>query len=206
MSREKMARRKAAGDNPNAVKKSDLTFNGAPAPQPMRDTPQGKGNLMNNPKVGQSMGGGAPQPGGPGLFVYDDMAADPSKLGSVGFVVNSLVNQNEVPGTRNNLQAHLFVKKQPTLDTMNMMDALYNTQQTGMRSQKLYDEGQPSSHVPSPMGPLGQSMEAGLSIPGGISPTFSNQMPSALTPQIQAQAKGMDTKRGGGRDKSKKSA
>tara|TARA_B100001093_G_C26791455_1_gene999157 strand:+ start:1034 stop:1654 length:621 start_codon:yes stop_codon:yes gene_type:complete len=206
MSKEKMARRKAAGDNPNAVKKSDLTFNGAPAPQPMRDTPQGKGNLMNNPKVGQSMGGGAPQPGGPGLFVYDDMAADGSKLGSVGFVSPSTLNQNQVPGTRNNLQAHLSLQKQPTLDTMNMMDALYNTQQTGMRSQKLYGEGQPSSHVPSPMGPLGQSMEAGLSIPGGFPPTFSNQMPSALTPQIQAQAQGMDTKRGGGRDKSKKSA
>jgi len=207
MSKEKMARRKAAGDDPNAVNKSNLSFNGAPPAQPLRDTPQGKGNLMNNPKVGQSMGGGAPQPGGPGLFVYDDMAADGSKLGSIGFVGPSLQNQNEVGGTRNNKDAHLFMKKQPTPDTMNMMDALYNAQQTGMRQMKLYGEGQPPSHFPSPMGMVGQSMEAGLTTPGGIPASFSNQMPSALTPMLQAQAqadgKGMNTKRGGGRNKSK---
>ena len=209
MSKEKMERRKAAGDNPNRVQKSNLSFNGAPPPQPLRDTPQGKGNITNNTMVGQSMGSGAHQPGGPGLFMYMDGGVGPgdNRLGTIGYVEPSKLNQNQVPGRRNNLQAHIAVQKQPTPDTMNMMDGLYNAQQTGLRSQKLYGPDKQMSHMPSPMGMIGQSMEAGITMSGGIPPTFSNQMPSALTPQLQtaAQGQGMDTKRGGGRNKTKKS-
>ena len=216
MSREKMARRKAAGDDPTAVSKSNATFNGAPAPQPMKDTEQGKGNLMNNPQVGQSMGGGMPQPGAfdpnAARSPYGDPVFDPealAKTGTVGFAPPSPINQNQVPGQRNNRDSIQSAMRQPPESTMQMMDALYASQQTATRQQKLYGEGVPPSHMPSPMGMIGQSMEMGMNIPGQMPYQMAQQMPAALTPALQVgggaeTTQGLDTGSGGGRNKTKK--
>ena len=199
MSKEKMARRKAAGDDPTAKSQSNASFNGAPPAQPMKNMEQGKGNLMNNPQVGQSMGGGAPQPGGPGMFPYNDggVGMGDHRLGAIGFAPPSQMNQNQKNGLMNNRNEMEGMLRQPTSDTMNMMDSLYNMQQTTTRAQKLYadKDGQPT-HVPSPMGMLGMSMESGMQNPGQVPFNQPQQMPNTLTP-----TSGMDLGRGGGRNK-----
>ena len=76
MNKQKINRRKAAGDvDPSQVAMSNTTMPGSPTSntnsmgymgmpaQPIPNQPQGKGNMMNNPQVAASMGGGQPQRG-----------------------------------------------------------------------------------------------------------------------------------------------
>ena len=105
---EKLNRRLANGDkNPNAQTVSTDTTSGIPA-QPMPGIPQGPGNLMGNPQVAQSMGGGAPQAGGPAMFPYNDggLAPGDTRMGTIGFTPPSGQNENLVPGQRLNSQPY----------------------------------------------------------------------------------------------------
>ena len=123
MSKEKLARRKAAGDDPNAVSQSNMTNAGAPPAQPNPGAPQGAGNIMNNPMNAMSMGGGMPQPGGPGRYPYNDGGIGPQdgRTGTVGFTQPSGMPEFIVPGQRNNSAAPYNAQQQPMGETQNMI-------------------------------------------------------------------------------------
>ena len=124
----KRKRRMEMGDkDPSGAQTvSNDSTSGIP-PQPIPGMPQGAGNMMNNPQVAQSMGGGRPQPGGldpnnprspygDPVFTQDQLA----QTGSIGFTQNSGNNQNFVPGRRLNSQAYNSVM-QPEEGSMNML-------------------------------------------------------------------------------------
>ncbi len=110
---EKRKRRMQLGDKDPSGEQtvSTDTTSGIP-PQPMPGMAQGAGNLMNNPQVGRSMGGGAPQPGsmtGTNLYPYGDggLSLADGRMGGVGFVQNSGQPQNQVSSRRGlNRQAY----------------------------------------------------------------------------------------------------
>ena len=87
--------------------------------------------MMNNPQVGQSMGGGAPQPGGLDprnpRSPYGDPVFDADtlmKTGSVGYAPNTGMPQNLVAGTVYNRQPY-NTQQQPFEDSMRMMEPMH---------------------------------------------------------------------------------
>ncbi len=150
MSQEKLNRRKAMGDDPFAMNVSNATFAGSP--QPLPNAPQGAGNMMNNPMVGQSMGGGAAQPGsleGGAQSPYGDPVFAPdvfSKVGTPGYAPNSDRNQNIVEGR--GLNAAYGSIQQPLRESQDMMEPMHLAQQAAERGEKLYGSGeQPDSPI-----------------------------------------------------------
>lgn len=197
MSQEKINRRKAAGDvDPTMTSQSNATFAGAPQPMPM--APQGAGNMMNNPIVGKSMGGGAPTPGsldGGPQSPYDDPVFTPdvfTKVGTPGYVPNSDRNQNLVEGLGLN-QAYGTVQ-QPLRESQDMMEPMHLAQEAGSRAQKLYGEGVEPSYQVGPLGMMGFDMDmaqqAGYTNPAQYSPMMSGNSETGLplqgTPDVQA--------------------
>ena len=174
MSKEKLARRKAAGDDPNAVSQSNMTNAGAPPAQPNPGAPQGAGNIMNNPMNSMSMGDGMPQPGGPGMYPYMDggIGAQDPRNGTIGFTQPSGQPEFIVPGTKNNAGAAYNAQQQPMGDTQNMMNALYSAQQAGERSGKLNGMEETPPYQVGPMGLMGFDLDtaqkAGYVNPGQI--------------------------------------
>ena len=194
MSKEKLARRKAAGDDPTAGTKSNMTNAGAPPPQPLPMSEQGKGNLMNNPQIGQSMGDGKPSPGsmsGVNLYPYGDggVPVNDGRMGAIGFAPNSGSPQNQVVGRGMNQTAY-GTNPSPGDETARMMEPMYLAQEAGNRAQKLYGaaaSGDPQGQMPSyqvgPMGMMGSPIENTLNgavNPGQIPGTQTQQMFSTL--------------------------
>ena len=194
MSKEKLARRKAAGDDPTAKTQSNMTSAGAPPPQPMPMSEQGKGNLMNNPQIGQSMGNGMPSPGsmsGVNLYPYGDggVPVKDGRMGAIGFVPNSNKPQNQVAGRGMNQQPYGTLPS-PGDETARMMEPMYQAQQAGERAQRLYSagangkkEGAMPSYQVGPMGLLGTPVETnaqGMVNPGQVPGSQPQQMFSTL--------------------------
>lgn len=181
MSKEKLARRKAAGDDPTAKSQSNSSMAGAPPAQPNPMMPQGRGNLMNNPMNGMSMGGGAPQPGGPGLYPYMDGGIGPgdARNGTVGYAPPSGKPQAMVSGRGFNTDPY-FTQAQPMGETQNMMEPMYLAQQAGERSAKHYGQEQQPPYQISPMGMSGFDLDtaqkAGYVNPGQIPGNAPAQM------------------------------
>lgn len=220
MSSEKLARRKKMGDDPTAMSKSNTTEAGAVAPQPLPGSPQGKGNIMNNPMVGMSMGGGAPTSGsmsGMSMYPYMDggIPAQGDRTGSIGYEKNSFQPQIFVPGQGLNRQAY-NTQQQPQGETQLRMDSMYMGQQSAERAQKLYAPGaggNPQNMMPSyqvgPMGMMGTPVEVNAQqpTPGAISPMMDTRSQGQLGLQGMPDAQmaagvamGLDTNRGGGRN------
>ena len=215
MSREKLERRKKMGDDPTARSQSNTTQSGAIPPQPMPGAPQGAGNMMNNPMVGESMGYGAPLPGkmdprnpqspyGDAVFtkdVYD-------RLGAIGYAQPSGQQENQVPGTKLNRQPY-NTQAQPFEDTMVRLDSIHQAEAAGRRAERLYGEGQAPSYMIGPLGMMGTPMEMAFDRPNpGMYPMSTrqqsnNQLDLRGVTDVQAAASGMDTGRGGGRNKPK---
>ena len=181
MSKEKLARRKAAGDDPNAMSQSNSTAAGAPPAQPNPMAPQGAGNLMNNPMVARSMGGGMPQPGGQGLYPYMDGGIGPSdpRNGTIGFTPPSGMPQSMVAGQGFNRQPY-NTQPQPAGESQMMMEPMYLAQQAGNRSAKLNGEEVPPPYQVTPMGMSGADLDTlqmnGYVNPGQIPGTAPQQM------------------------------
>jgi hypothetical protein len=191
MSKEKLARRKAANDDPFARNMSNMTTSGAPpAAQPNPHIPQGTGNMMNNPQIGQSMGGGAPMPGkldqnnpqspyGDNVFTPEQIA----QTGTVGFAERSVMPEFIVPGRGLNNQAY-NMQQQPYPETQNMMNAMYDAQQAGERSARLVGQQLPPSYQIAPMGMIGMDLDTaqrtGAVNAGQIPGTAPQQMFNAL--------------------------
>ena len=182
-------RRQKMGDDPNKV---------AMAPQPLPGAPQGQGNMMNYPAtdVGGQMG--QPMGSGGGQFPYGDIKMDSAtaqQLGSVGFIGNSSMPQNVVPGKGMNARAPYNGQMQPNSQQMAEMEPMYDMNSaTGKTMPNGLNNGQPVSYNITPMGPTGGSPVQG-SLPGEMSYMSENQLPMGSS--------GMSTGRGGGRNKSK---
>ncbi len=205
MNNQKINRRKAAGDvDPSKVAMSNTTMPGSPPSnnnsmgymglpaQPIPNQPQGKGNLMNNPQVAESMGGGQPQrgtiSGAPQTAYGDDVLAPDAadKLGTVGFSQRSNLGQNVIPGTRLN-QTNYNEQMQPGIETMDMLPSMGLAQSAATQAGKLYGKETPPPYLPGPMGmmPLG-SIEEAITNPGAIA--MQNTMQSADSLGLQGQS------------------
>ena len=198
MSKEKLARRKKLDKDPTAMSKSNSTMNGAIPAQPMPGMAQGPGNLMNNPQVGQSMGGGAPQPGGldPNnpRSPYGDNVFDKEtlmKTGSVGYAPNTGVLQNLVAGTGYNRQAY-NTQQQPFEDTMRMMEPMHLAESASTFAAKMYGKDQAPSYQIGPLGMMGTPVELAFEVPNpgqfpaGMQQQSSNQLGLQGVPDVSA--------------------
>ncbi len=207
MSQEKINRRKAAGDvDPTKISKSNATFAGAP--QPMPGSPQGAGNMMNNPMVGKSMGDGLAQPGsleGSTQSPYYDEVFSPdvfAKVGTPGYVRNSDRNQNIVEGR--GLNPAYGSIQQPLRDSQDMMEPMHLAQEAAERAVKLYGEGETPSYQVGPLGMMGFDMDmaqqGGFTNPGAIPSTMSGNSETGLSlqgvPDAQAAAQAMSVDNG----------
>jgi hypothetical protein len=192
MNSEKLARRKRNGDDPTAGTKSNMTTPGAPPAfnpeQPNPGMPQGRGNMMGNPKNGQSMGGGMPgqsslDPNNPQSMYGDQVfGADVfAKLGGGGYAPRSDRPQGMVSGTKWNSDAYGTVA-QPMGETQNMMDGMYQAQQAGAVSKATYGEQEIPPFQMSPMGMYGMDLDKsqGSFNPGQIPSQMSGQMGDSM--------------------------
>lgn len=213
MSKEKLERRKKMGDDPTAMTKSNTSEAGRIDPQPLPNSPQGKGNMMNNPQVGQSFNAQIGSMSGMNLYPYGDggIPVSDGRMGAIGFQSNSGMPQNLVPGKRLNQQPYNSVP-QPESKTQNMMDALYMYQQSGETAMKAYSarsggnkEFLEPSYFAGPMGMMGRSPEVTAvqpikgGLPANMDTRVSTELPLRGVPA--AEQTGMSTKRGGGRNK-----
>lgn len=203
MSSEKLERRKKMGDDPTAMSKSNTTEAGAIAPQPLPGSPQGQGNMMNNPLVGLSMGDGQPQSGsisGVNKYPYGDggIPSVGGQTGSVGYAKNSGMPQNLVPGQVMNQQPY-NAQMQPQGDTQLRMDSLYMGQQAQNRAMALYGAragGDPNLMQPSyqvmPMGMYGTPVETAMQqpMPGAMNPAMDYRNQDQLTLEGLADTQG----------------
>lgn len=216
MSEQKRKRRMQMGDkDPNGAQTvSTDTTSGIP-PQPMPGMPQGKGNMMNNPQVGMSMGGGAPQSGsmsGTNLYPYGDggLSLADGRMGGVGFVQNSGQPENLVPGRGLNQQPYNTVPQPKEGMSMDMLLPQELAKEASTRAEKLYAAGS-SDKTPSyqigPMGMLGTPVE--VSMQGNVNPgqlpaqtpgQTNTTMPLTGNVTASVQQSGMNTGRGGGRN------
>jgi hypothetical protein len=211
----KRKRRMEMGDkDPSGAQTvSTDTTSGIP-PQPMPGMPQGKGNMMNNPQVGQSMGGGAAQPGsmtGTNLYPYGDggLSLADGRMGGVGFVQNSGQAENLVPGRGLNKQAYNTVAQPQEGMSMEMLNAQGVAKEAATRAEKLYasSNNKTPSYQIGPMGMLGTPVET--SIQGNVNPgqiplqqpqQSGMTMPLTGNTTASIQQSGMNTGRGGGRN------
>ena len=213
MSEAKRKRRMQMGDaDPTGAKTVSTDSTSGIPPQPMPGMPQGKGNMMNNPEVGMSMGGGANQPGamtGVNLYPYGDggLSLADGRMGGVGFVQNSGRNQNQLEGPLLNQQA--YNQEQPHEETMKMLLPMGLAQEAASRAGKLYassNNKMPSYQV-GPMGMLGTPVETQMQgqvnpgqIPGMMPGQTDTTMPLMGNTTASVEQSGMNTGRGGGRN------
>ena len=215
MNQKKIDKRKAAGDaDPTQVSMTNTTMPGAPpannnalgymgAPaQPNPNDPQGAGNLMNNPQVAQSMGGGIPQPGslsGNAQSPYGDDVFAPDvmeKTGTVGFVPPSGMRQQDVMGRKLNSQAYNS-QQQPGADSQGMMLSYGMAQSAQDRAAKNYGQLEQPPYQAGPMGmmPMGsidEAMSAPAAIPFQITEQSGDHLLLQGTTDASAQPKGMN--------------
>ena len=205
MNSEKLERRKRFGDDPTAGTKSNSTMPGAPPAfnpeQPIPGAPQGKGNMMGNPNIAKSMGNGMPAPTSinrnSAQSPYDDpvFGADVfAKLGGGTFAGRSDKPQGYTAGTKWNTASYGTVA-QPMGETQNMMDSMYQAQQSANASKKAYGEMMPPPFKMSPMGMYGMDLDksqgAGLNpgqVPSQLSGQMENSMPLQGMPDAQMAA------------------
>ena len=188
-------RRKAAGDDVNKM---------SMAPQPMPGLPQDQksGNVMNNPmydvngQMSQRIGSGM------GVMTYGDMKVPQGSpgLGQVGFVGNSGMPQNMIPGRGQNSAIPYGQDMGPSPEAQVQMEPMYDFNQAEGRtmpemSQKLFGAGQRPPYAVTALGPTGMSAP----IKGNL-PDMRYEMPDNLPLQGNM---GMSTGRGGGRNKGK---
>ena len=218
----KRKRRMEMGDkDPSGAQIASNDYTSGIPPQPMSGMPQGPGNMMNNPQVGMSMGGGAPQSGsmsGQNLYPYGDGGLNlaDGRMGGVGFVQNSGQPENLVPGRGLNQQPYNTVAQPKEGMSMDMLLPQELAKEATTRAEKLYAAGS-SDKTPSyqigPMGMLGTPVET--SIQGNVMPgQFPLQQPqqSGMTMPLtgnttaSVEQSGMNTGRGGGRNQKPQNA
>ena len=208
MNKEKLARRKAAGDDPTAISKSNSTFAGSISPQPMPGMPQGPGNMMGDPRNVSSMyGGESPRsafdpnnkqsPYGDGVFGSE--VQNQKLTGNIEIVGSSKFNQNQVKGPDTGLNnIPLGMVSSPVDENARMMQPYYLAQAAVSRAEQLYGKGEMPSFQVGHLGMMGTPVEVGRpnrgQYPGTLTQQSANYLGLTGTPDVQA---GMDTKTGG---------
>lgn len=206
MSKEKLARRKAMGDDPTAVNKSETTAAGSIMPQPMKGAPQGPGNMMGDPRNVSSMYGqesprasfdsSNPQsPYGDAVFSPD---VKQKMTGNIEIFPGSQLNQNQVVGPSSGLNnIPLGMVSSPVDENARMMEPFRLAEEAANRAQKLYGKGQMPSYQIGPLGMMGTPVEVGRPNPGQFPSQMTEQSANYLgligTPDVQA---GMNTSTG----------
>lgn len=198
-------RRQALGDDPNKV---------AIAPQPIPGMPQGQGNMMNNPQVGASFNQQTGSMSGVNKFPYGDggIPLTDGRMGAVGFIGNSGQPQNIVTGQRQNAQTPYGLAQlgAPDNQVSGQMESMYMAQEAGSRAAKLYagqKDKNPSYMVAPGLGMSGMPAQATAqgAVPGQFPVQMTEQsgmgLPLQGNPDVQQAQKGMNTGRGGGRNK-----
>ncbi len=225
----KRKRREELGDKaPGERIMSNDPTSGVP-PQPQPNLPQGQGNMMNNPQVGLSMGGGMSQPGslsGTNLFPYGDggIPVEAGVMGSVGFVQNSGLPENLVPGRMLNSQPYGTVDQVGEGMGQEMLGPMHLAHEAATRAEKAYAYTKGDKAPPYQIGPLGMmGRPVEVAMQGQVTPgQFPMQMPqqSGMTMPLTGNTTqsvafgnpnnmgsgntgglGMSTGRGGGRNK-----
>lgn len=189
-------RRKAAGDDPNK-----MSINAQPLPgQPQN---QLGGNVTNYPFSTDVNGNmGQLQGAGEGRYPYGDggLPLKDGRLGGTGFVANSMQPQNLVPGRGQNATYGLAQFGAPGEQMAGQMEVA-NAAMTAQRdAQRVAPQNPQPSYMVSPMGPLGRP---GINAPGGVDPNMTYLTPTnlALKGNPDVESRGLNTKRGGGRNK-----
>lgn len=186
-------RRKAAGDDPNKMTVSAQPLPGAPQNQK-------GGNVENytfsdvNGQMSQLMGtDGYQYPYGDGGLPLND-----GRRGAVGFVANSGQPQNLVQGQGQNVTYGLPQLGAPGEKDAGQMEVNHAAMTAQRDAQRVAPQNPEPSYMVTPMGPGGRP-----TTPGGMNPSMTYVTPSNLslqgTPDVEA--RGMSTKRGGGRNK-----
>ena len=186
-------RRKAAGEDPNKM---------SVKAQPLPGQPQNQkaGNVENyafsdvNGQMSQSMGTEAYRyPYGDGGLPLND-----GRRGAVGFVSNSGQAQNLVQGRGQNLTYGLPQLGAPGEQAAGQMEVAHAAMTAQRDAQRVAPQNPEPSYMVTPMGPGGRP-----TTPGGVNPSMTYVTPTNLslqgTPDVEA--RGMSTKRGGGRNK-----
>ena len=212
MSKEKLARRKAMGDDPTAVSKSSTTEAGSiqnyGRPMPGNDQ---RNNVDLNPMNSQSMGGGAPTSGsmsGQNMYPYNDggISSSGGPMGANGFVAQqSQIPQNQTIGTGYNSKFRLGEVSSPVDENARMMEPFYLAEEAANRARKLYGEGEMPSYTVGPLGMMGTPVEVGRPNPGQFPSNMSEQSQGYLPLQGMSDVQGtsgLNTSTGG-RNKSK---
>ena len=212
----KRKRRMEMGDaDPTGAKTVSTDSTSGIPPQPMPGMAQGAGNMMNNPQVGMSMGGGSPQSSsmsGQNLYPYGDggLSLADGRMGGVGFVQNSGQPENIIPGRGLNTQAYNSVPQPQEGMSMEMLLPQGLAKEAATRAQKLYAAGSsdssPSYQV-GPMGMLGTPVETSMQgsvnpgqLPGQMPSQSPTSMPLMGNTTASVEQSGMSTGRGGGRN------
>ena len=182
------------------------------SPQPIPGAPQNN-NVMNNPQVGESFNPQTGSMSGINQFPYGDggLPISDGRMGAVGFVGNSGQPQNMVVGRGQNTAApfgspQLGAPDNQRANQMMVNDAAEKAAGFGGRLNRV--DGTPSFKVQPGLGMSGMSPEEAVNggMIGSISPAypgqFQGQGPQGALPLVSGQ--GMNTSRGGGRNKPSK--
>jgi len=184
------------------------------SPQPIPGAPQNN-NVMNNPQVGESFNAQTGSMSGINQFPYGDggLPISDGRMGAVGFVGNSGSVQG-LGGVQGRGQNTVAAYGSPQLagpdnqmaDQMMVNDAAEKAAGFGGRLNRV--DGTPSFKVQPGLGMSGMSPEEAVNggMIGSISPAFPGQFqgqgPQGALPLVSGQ--GMNTSRGGGRNKPSK--
>lgn len=195
-----------------AEKMDPNRFKMSVSPQPIPGAPQ-MNNVMNNPQVGESFNAQTGSMSGVNQFPYGDggLPITDGRMGAVGFVGNSGQAQNMVMGRGQNAAApfgspQLAAPDSQMVDQMMVNDAAEKAAGFGGRLNRV--DGTPSFKVQPGLGMSGMSPEEAVNsgMIGSVSPAmpgqFQGQGPQGALPLVSGQ--GMNTSRGGGRNKPSK--
>ena len=199
-------RRASMGDDPNKISMSV---------QPTPGSPQGPGNIMNNPNNARSFN---PMPSATSLEgspVFNSPYGDNQHAyqdGRLGAVDPNMVPPSGLPqgrgykGLKQNSFFPIDGQPTPSPKQMEMDEPIYNMAQAMGNTEPggLGLRGEAPPWEITPMGMGGRSPEMALNNPisGQIQPNMTEQMPTALplnaatTGGVDGNAKGMDTKKG----------
>lgn len=225
-------RKKAEGRNPKDVSKSNMTYNGAPPAQPVPDSPQGQGNMMNNPFGAVTQGGAVDNVSsftGTNLYPYLDGGiaqqrapiAPPSGLRQ-GMTMGKGLNAGIPYGAQPQVDAEQARMVEPQYFAN---ASLRTAQKAGsMQAAMGNKEALNPSYQISSMGPIGSGPEM-PPMPGAIPGAMDTRSVRELPVQGMADAQqaaamglvegpmgmkpgknqmGMSTRRGGGRNRKNK--
>ena len=198
------ARRMANGDkDPSATSKSNATAAGMIPAQPVPGADQ-KNNVLNNPKNAMSFGPQVGAVSGANEFMYGEQIPQDvqMKMGAMMPAGNSGLRQGDGERRGQNRGTSWLSTPGANLANADNDEVMYHMAQSAGKT-RMNAEMIPPSYQIGSMGPTGAPVDmAQPADPSGIPPQVSYMQPNTLPLANQQPASGMNTNRGGGRNKS----